>query len=102
MSHVDFPLLCGRGGNKTISFHALYLNISNQLHESVESSIIPYRSVCYVFEEHLNTGDTGLRRMNIHLYCGEKHTIESNNAQQAEEILMNLLKNTLVQTKVAP
>lgn len=99
MSHVTFPLLCGRGGKKAISFHPLYINISNQLHESVESSIIPYHSLCSVFEEHLNNGDATLRRMNIHLNCGTMQTIETNDGKQAEEILIHLLRNALVQNK---
>lgn len=99
MSHFEFPLLCGRGGKKTINFHSLYVTIKNQLHDSVESSIVPYRSISFVFEEHLNNVEEGLRRMNIHLNCGVTHTIETNDAQAAEEILVHLLKNALVQSK---
>lgn len=99
MSNATFPLLCARGGNKAISFHPLYINISNQLDDSVESSIIPYTSVCSVFEEHLNNGNATLRRMNIHLNCSMVQTIETNDSKQAEEILIHLLRNTLVPNK---
>lgn len=100
MSREDFSLLCSRGGKKIISFHSLYVTIKNELNDSIESTVIPYRSVSFVFEEHLNHSEGGLRKMNIHLLCGAIHTIETAEASQAEAILVLLLKNTLVQTKV--
>jgi hypothetical protein len=99
MSREDFSLLCSHGGRKTISFHSLYVIIKNELNDTIESTVIPYRSVSFVFEEHLNNAEVGLRKMNIHLICGAIHTIETAEASQAEIILVHLLKNTLVQAK---
>ena len=96
MDFPTFPLLCGRGGNMNIIFKGHYINIHNELKDTVENSIIPYASVCAVDEEHLRDGASSqLRRISIYMTCSRTRIIETNNGEHAEQILLNLLRNTM-------
>lgn len=95
MDFPSFPLLCGRGGSMSIVFKTHYINIHNELADSVENSIIPYASICGVDEEHLTDGSSQLRRIHINLLCSRTKTIETNHSDNAEQILFNLLRNTI-------
>lgn len=95
MSFPSYSLLCGRGGALSITFKPHYLAIHNELKDSVENSIIPYNSICSVDEEHLNDGSSRLRRIHINLICTRVKSIETDQSQDAEEILLHLLSHTL-------
>lgn len=95
MDNPTFQLLCARGGEMTITFKTHYINIHNELKDTVENMIIPYSSVCCVEEEHLKDGQVHLRRIHIMLTSGKIKTLESNRIDDAEQILLNLLRNTL-------
>jgi hypothetical protein len=43
----------------------------------------------------LRDGMSQLRRINIHLICGRTRTVETNNSNDAEQILLHLLRNTM-------
>jgi hypothetical protein len=100
MEFPVYPLLCGRGGNMNIVFKSHYINIHNELKDTVENSIIPYASVCAVDEEHLRDGGSQLRRISIYMTCGRTRIVETNNGVDAEQILLHLLRNT-IQPKAA-
>lgn len=95
MSFPSFALLCGRGGSLSITFKPHYVIIHNELKDGVENSIIPYTSICGVDEEHLNDGSSQLRRIHINLVCSRVKSIETNSADDAEQILLHLLSNTI-------
>jgi hypothetical protein len=95
MSFPTYSLLCGRGGSLSITFKPHYLAIHDELKDSVENSIIPYTSICSVDEEHLNDGKSRLRRININLICSRIKSIETDKAEDAEQILLHLLSNTI-------
>lgn len=95
MNFPSYSLLCGRGGSLSITFKPHYLAIHNELKDSVENSIIPYGSICSVDEEHLNDGSSQLRRIHINLVCSRVKSIETNHAEDAEQMLLHLLSHTL-------
>lgn len=95
MSFPTYSLLCGRGGSLSITFKPHYVSLHNELRDSVENSIIPYSSICGVDEEHLNDGSSRLRRIHINLVCSRVKSIETDQSQDAEEILLHLLSHTL-------
>jgi len=95
MSFPSYALLCGRGGSLSITFKPHYVAIHNELKDSVENSIIPYTSICGVDEEHLNDGSSRLRRIHINLICSRVKSIETDQSQDAEQILLHLLSHTL-------
>jgi hypothetical protein len=95
MSFPTYSLLCGRGGSLSITFKPHYIAIHNELKDSVENSIIPYRSICGVDEEHLNDGSSRLRRIHINLLCSRVKSIETDKTDDAEQILLHLLSNTI-------
>lgn len=95
MSFPSYALLCGRGGSLSITFKPHYLAIHNELKDSVENSIIPYTSICGVDEEHLNDGLSQLRRIHINLICSRVKSIETNRAEDAEQILLHLLSHAI-------
>lgn len=99
MDNISFPLLCSRGGQLTITFKTHYINIHNEIKDNIENSIIPYSSVCSVDEEHLRDGTSQIRRIHIHLNCSRTRTLETNNSNDAEQILLNLLRNTIQSNK---
>lgn len=101
MDFPTFPLLCTRGGQMNLVFKHHYINIHNELRDTVENSIIPYSSVCSVDEEHLRDGSSQLRRIHIHLLDGRTKTVETNDSTHAEQILVHLLRNTLHPAKTS-
>ncbi len=95
---MDFPtfsLLGAHDSETSIVFKAHYINIHTESKDTVENEIVPYSSICSVDEEHLRDGMSQLRRINIHLICGRTRTVETNNTADAEQILLNLLRNTM-------
>lgn len=101
MSFPSYSLLCGRGGSLSITFKPHYLAIHNELKDSVENSIIPYNSICSVDEEHLNDGSSRLRRIHINLICSRVKSIETDQSQDAEEILLHLLSHMIKNKAIA-
>jgi hypothetical protein len=99
MDFPSFPLLGAHDSEVMVIFKGHYINVHTESKDTIENSIIPYSSICSVDEQHLREGSSQLRRINIHLICGRTRTVETNNTEHAEQILLNLLRNTMQPNK---